>query len=213
MRTQTNLDAEENTSVGKRGGKNERGGEKIRSQSVSETIHEGGCARSVCAALIPTNYTDLISPHYKGSRWPLLMPLGDCLPSSKTSPKLAAAERTGPVEPTTPRRGEELVWKVVRNAARRLLPSGKRCALLSSEGAQRFFGAGLVESVCACARARGSVCVSRVSTTFRPPPPPFFLCIKRRPLRTGRGRRRQGRLARSLEKKKHKIIGLSHIRA
>lgn len=125
----------------------------------------------MCAALIPTNYRDLISPHYKGSLWPLLMPLGDCLPSSKTSPKLAAADGPGRLRTRTPRRGEELVWKVVRNAAR-LLPSGKRCALFSSEGAQRFFGAGLVESV--CVRARDGVCVSRVSTTFRPP---FYLNI------------------------------------
>lgn len=127
----------------------------MRSQSVSETIHEGGCARSVCAALIPTNYRDLISPHYKGSRWPLLMPLGDCLASSKTSPKLAAADGPGRLRTRTPRRGEELVWKVVRNAAR-LLPSGKRCALFSSEGAQRFFGGGVCGE---CVRARARECV------------------------------------------------------
>lgn len=181
----------------------------MRSQSVSETIHEGGCARSVCAALIPTNYRDLISPHYKGSRWPLLMPLGDCLASSKTSPKLAAADGPGRLRTRTPRRGEELVWKVVRNAARRdsfLQESVARSSRAKERNAS--LAAGFVESV--CVRARGSVCEPCVDNI----PTPFlfiYIYIKRRTLRTGRGRRRQGRLARSLEKTS--AIGLSHIRA
>lgn len=79
---------------------------KIKWQSNKQSIRKSSYSGSVCAAFIPTNYWDLISPHYKSC--PLQLALVDKL-SLKQSLNWRKAVCDSYV--SISKEAEELIWK------------------------------------------------------------------------------------------------------
>lgn len=101
---------------------------KIKWQSNKQSIRKSSYSGSVCAAFIPTNYWDLISPHYKSC--PLQLALVDKL-SLKQSLNWRKAVCDSYV--SISKEAEELIWKCYKTLTGFFPPSpvvpSKSCAL------------------------------------------------------------------------------------
>lgn len=108
---------------------------KIKWQSNKQSIRKSSYSGSVCAAFIPTNYWDLISPHYKSC--PLQLALVDKL-SLKQSLNWRKAVCDSYV--SISKEAEELIWKCYKTLTGfSPLTGGSLKKLRAQEGRERFF--------------------------------------------------------------------------